>query len=326
MTDFWRDRPTLVTGATGLVGGWTVRELLRARANVICLVRDSVPHSDFVRSGIIDQVTVLHGDVRHGGVLERALGEYGIDTVLHLAAQTQVQVANRNPLSTFDTNIRGTWTILEACRRSPTVRQVVLASSDKAYGSQPQLPYDESMPLRGRHPYDVSKACADLIAQAYAATYQLPVAITRCANFYGGGDLNWNRLVPGTIRSLFRGQRPIIRSNGEQVRDYLYVEEGAAAYLLLAERLATDRALQGRAFNFSSEAPLTAREMVSRIIRLMDRDVEPEIQNIATNEIAHQTLSAARAREDLGWRMTVSLDEGLRRTIQWYRDFLQSPS
>jgi CDP-glucose 4,6-dehydratase len=232
---FWRDRPTFVTGATGLLGGWLVRRLLELGADVVCLIRDWVPQSELVRSRLIEQVKVVRGDVRNQALLERILGEYEIDTVFHLAAQTIVSIANRNPVSTFETNIRGTWTLLEACRRSPAVRHIIIASSDKAYGSQEKLPYTEDMPLKGQHPYDVSKSCADLLAQAYAATFNLSLAITRCGNFYGGGDLNWNRIVPGTIRSVIRGERPVIRSDGYYVRDYFYVEDAAAAYTLLAE-------------------------------------------------------------------------------------------
>src|SRR5262245_2759232 len=234
---FWRDRPTFVTGATGLVGGWLVRRLLDLRADVVCLVRDWVPQSELVRAGLLERVKVVRGDVRDQPTLERALGEYEIDTVIHLAAQTIVGIANRNPVSTFETNIAGTWSLLEACRRSPLVKQIVVASSDKAYGEHEQLPYNEEAPLIGRHPYDVSKSCADLIAQSYAATYDLPVAVTRCGNLYGGGDLNWNRIVPGTIRSVIRDQRPVIRSDGKFVRDYFYVEDAAAANMLLAEKL-----------------------------------------------------------------------------------------
>src|SRR5258707_15199 len=238
MQQFWQDRPTLVTGATGLVGSWLVRRLIEAEANVVTMVRDWVPNSELVRSHLIEKTTVVRGDVRDFATLERTLGEYEIDTVIHLAAQTIVGIANRNPISTFETNIQGTWALLEACRRSPKVKQIVLASSDKAYGDQEKLPYDESTPLQGRHPYDVSKSCADLIGQTYAHTYRLPVVITRCGNFYGGGDLNWNRIIPGTIRSLLRQERPVVRSDGQFVRDYFYVEDGAAAYMHLAEQLA----------------------------------------------------------------------------------------
>lgn len=323
---FWLDRPTFVTGGTGLVGGWLVRRLMDLRADVTCLVRDWVPQSEFVRSGLADRVKVVRGDVRDQQVLERVLGEYEIDTVMHLAAQTIVPIANRNPISTFESNIVGTWALLEACRRSPSVKQIVFASSDKAYGEHDVLPYHESAPLRGRFPYDVSKSCADLIAQSYAHTYRLPVAITRCGNFYGGGDLNWNRIVPGTIRSVLRGQRPIIRSDGQFVRDYFYVEDGAAAYTLVAERLSSDPELIGQAFNFSTESQVTVAELVGLILGMLGSDLEPEVRNEASNEIRNQYLDASSARSVLGWEPLFPLDDGLRRTVDWYRDFLAVPA
>jgi CDP-glucose 4,6-dehydratase len=319
---FWQDRPTLVTGATGLLGGWLVRRLLEAEADVVCVVRDWVPQSEFERARLRDRVKVVNGDVRSQALMERVLGEYAIDTVIHLAAQTIVGIANRNPVSTFKTNIGGTWALLEACRRSPTVKQIVVASSDKAYGEHKQLPYDEDAPLRGRHPYDVSKSCADLIAQSYAATYNLPVAITRCGNLYGGGDLNWNRIVPGTIRAVLRGQRPVIRSDGKYVRDYFYADDAAAANMLLAQHLSTDNSLLGQAFNFSNETQVSVSELVERILKLMQSDLDSDVRNEAVNEIRDQYLSARKAREVLGWKPLFTLDEGLRRTIDWYREFL----
>ncbi len=322
MSSFWQDRPTLVTGATGLVGGWVVRSLLREGADVVCLIRDWVPECEFVSGGLIQQVKSVRGDVCDQSLLERACGEYEIDTVIHLAAQTLVPVANRNPVATFESNIAGTWALLEACRRSPKVKQIVLASSDKAYGEAEKLPYDESTPLQGRHPYDVSKSCADLIAQSYATTYDLPVAITRCGNFYGPGDLNWNRIVPGTIRSALRGERPIIRSDGTHIRDYFYVEDGAGAYLMLAEKLAADRSLRGEAFNFSNETQVTVLDLVQKLLDQMGSRLIPDVRNEASHEIKHQSLSAAKARDRLGWHPLFTLDEGLRRTVPWYCNFL----
>ena len=319
---FWQDRPTLVTGATGFLGGWLVQRLLDQGADVVCLVRDWVPQSELVANGLLERVKVARGEVEDQVLLERVLGEYEIDTVFHLAAQTIVGIANRNPVSTFTSNIGGTWAMLDACRRSPGVRQIVLASSDKAYGEHTGEPYREDNPLQGRHPYDVSKSCADLIAQAYAATYGLPVAVTRCGNFFGGGDLNWNRLVPGTIRSILREQRPVIRSDGRYVRDYFYIEDAAAAYMLLAEKLAAQPELAGEAFNFAHDITLTVLELVEQILKLMDSRLTPVILNEAQSEILFQSLDAAKARRVLGWRPQFSLAEGLARTIAWYREFL----
>ena len=321
---FWQDRPTFVTGATGLLGSWLARRLLDFGADVTCLVRDWVPQSELVRAHLIDRVKVIRGDVCDQALLERALVEYEINTVFHLAAQTIVTIANRNPISTFESNIQGTWTLLEACRHSPKVKQIIIASSDKAYGDQDQLPYNESTPLQGQHPYDVSKSCADLIGHMYAVTYNLPIAITRCGNFYGGGDLNWNRIIPGTIRSILRGQRPIIRSDGQYVRDYFYIEDGAAAYMLLAKCLAYQPELKGEAFNFSNEIQITVLELVQRILTLMGSDLAPEMRNETTNEIRRQYLSADKARRVLGWSPLFDLDQGLQKTIEWYQELFSN--
>jgi CDP-glucose 4,6-dehydratase len=318
----WLDRKVLVTGATGLVGSWLTRKLLEEGADVVCLVRDWVPQSELAVTGTIERVKVVRGDICDRAVLERVVGEYEIDTVFHLAAQTIVGTANRNPVSTFETNIGGTWNVLEACRRSPLVKSIVLASSDKAYGRQNMLPYTEDCALDGRHPYDVSKACADMLAQTYAASYGLPVAVTRCGNFYGGGDLNWNRLVPGTIRSVLRGERPLIRSDGQYQRDYFYVEDGVAAYMLLASRLRQDETLRGRAFNFSNESRVKVLDLVGTILKQMHSTLEPDVRNEASNEIRDQFLSAERARTELAWRASFTLGEGLQRTIEWYRRHL----
>ena len=318
---FWRDRPVFVTGATGLLGGWLVRHLVDAGADVVCLVRDWVPRSEFVSSGLVDRVRLARGDVRDQETLERVLGEYEIATVMHLAAQTIVGVANRNPISTLDTNIRGTWALLEACRRTPTIREVVIASSDKAYGDQIDLPYKEDAPVLGRHPYDVSKSCADLLAQMYAKTYRLPVCVTRCGNFYGGGDLNWNRLVPGTIRSVLRDERPVIRSDGKFTRDYIYVEDGARAYMLLAERLGARPELAGEVFNFSYERRMTVMELVETLLATMGSGLVPDVRNEASNEIRDQYLDSAKARQVLGWTPAFGFDETLRATVDWYKEY-----
>jgi CDP-glucose 4,6-dehydratase len=319
---FWKHRPTFVTGGTGLVGGWLVKRLVESGADVVCLVRDWVPQSELVQSNILEMVRVVRGDVRDQALLERSLGEYEIDTVFHLAAQTIVGIANRNPVSTFESNVQGTWALLEAARRSPAVKQIVVASSDKAYGAQEKLPYDEETPLQGQHPYDVSKSCADLIAQAYAKSYGVPVSVTRCGNFYGGGDLNWNRIVPGTIRSLLKCERPVIRSDGKFVRDYFYVEDGAAAYMLLAERMAADLAICGQAFNFSNEIQVTVLALAELVIRIVGSTLTPDVRDEASNEIRHQYLSAAKAKAVLGWKPLFTLEEGLRRTVDWYKEFL----
>jgi CDP-glucose 4,6-dehydratase len=319
---FWRDRPVLVTGATGLLGGWLVRRLVDEGADVTALVRDWVPRSTLLSTELLSRVNVVRGDVRDQHLLERAMGEYEIDTVFHLAAQTIVGVANRNPVSTLDTNIRGTWALLEAARRSPLVQAIVTASSDKAYGDHEKLPYDETAALQGEHPYDASKSCSDLIARMYAVTYGVPVSITRCGNFYGGGDLNWNRIVPGTIRSALKGERPVIRSDGTLIRDYFYVEDGAAAYMQLAEALHGNESLRGEAFNFSNELQVDVLALTRKILGRLHSDLEPDVRADAKHEIAHQWLSAAKARRVLKWAPRFTLDDGLDRTIAWYREFL----
>ena len=318
----WQDRPVLVTGATGLLGGWLVESLIARGAQVVCLVRDQVPRSRLFAEALHHRAVICPGDVCDQATVERVLGENEIRTVFHLAAQTIVTIAVRNPVSTFESNVRGTWSLLEACRRSPLVEQVVVASSDKAYGEQAVLPYSEATSLAGQAPYDVSKSCADLIAQSYARTWGVPVGITRCGNFFGGGDLNYNRLVPGVIRDLLNGRRPLVRSDGSFIRDYLYVEDGAEAYLCLAEALAARPALAGRAFNFSLESPLTVLEMVGRITAAVGVDLPPEILAEAGHEIPAQYLDASLARRELGWAPRIGLDEGLRRSVAWYRSHL----
>ncbi len=322
---FWKGRSVFITGARGLLGSWLTRDLLQKGAHIVALVRDWVPESALLSSADVKNITVVRGDVCDGSLLTRALCEYEIETVFHLAAQAIVGTARANPKSTFDINVGGTVNLLEAARQAPRVKQILVASSDKAYGAHDRLPYNEDTPLRGKHPYDCSKTCADLIAQSYAWTYGLPIGITRCGNLYGGGDLNWNRLIPGTIRSVLEGSAPIIRSDGKFTRDYLYVEDGASAYVALAEALANGKAKPGEAFNFGHNQPVTVLEVVQKIIAAGGRtDLKPEILGQASDEIREQYLDSSRAYEILGWHPQSSFEEGLTRTLDWYRDFLKN--
>ncbi len=324
MTDlnFWRDRRVLVTGCTGVLGSWLTAKLVELGADVVGLVRDWVPQSQLVRSGTMDRIKVVRGSVTDEETVNRVFAEYEIQTCFHLAALTVVGVANRAPVPTFETNVRGTWLLLEAARQWGKVEQVIVASSDKAYGSHDVLPYTEDAPLQGKHPYDVSKSCADLIAQTYANTYKMPVAVTRCANMYGGGDLNWNRIVPGTIRSALLNEPPVVRSDGTMRRDYVYVKDIVSAYMTLAEAMQGGQHTGGT-FNFGMDAPRTALEMVNTIIRLSDHpDLAPVILNEAKNEIQDQYLSSDRAHSLLGWKPQYTLEEGLRETIVWYREVI----
>ena len=319
--DFWRDRPVAVTGATGFVGSHLTSQLVDLGADVVILRRDDVPANP-ISDRWLSKVAAVRGSLEDGVLIERLLGEYQVATVFHLAAQSQVGVANLSPVSTFESNIRGTWTLLDAVRRAATVGQVVVASSDKAYGAQPVLPYTEDMPLQGVHPYDVSKACADMIALSYARCFDVPLTITRCGNFFGPGDVNWARLVPGTIRSFLRGERPVLRSDGSMVRDYLDVRDGARAYLQLAEAQAKDSGLGGQAFNFSLQQPVSVLEMVQLLRDACGSDLQPDIQASATHEISSQSLSADKAATTLGWKPARGLVESLEDTADWYKVYL----
>jgi CDP-glucose 4,6-dehydratase len=320
---FWDSRNVFVTGATGLLGSWLVEELLDRGANVTCLIRDWVPRSKLVEDELLVRTNIVRGELEDHAVLVRALNEYEIDTVFHLGAQTIVGTSSRSPLSTFEANIRGTWNLLEACKVcSKRVGRVLVASSDKAYGSHDHLPYTEDTPLRGRFPYDVSKSCADLISLAYFHTYHTPVAITRCGNLFGGGDLNFNRLIPGTIRSALRNERPVIRSDGKFIRDYFYVRDAVTAYLRLAEELPDDRFL-GQAFNFGTETPLSVIDVVQLILELLGTtSLVPQVLNEASHEILEQYVDCAKARQLLGWRSKYTLEDALVETITWYQKWL----
>lgn len=319
---FWNNKNVFVTGGTGFLGSYLVKKLVSYGANVTILVRDYIPQSNIYIGKEYKKVNVVHGMLEDYLLIERALGEYEIDTVFHLAAQAIVGVANKNPLGTFKANIEGTWNILEAARKSPLIKQVIVASSDKAYGDQEKLPYDENMPLQGKHPYDVSKSCTDLIAQTYYETYKLPVCITRCGNLYGGGDLNFNRIIPQSIQSILNKEAPVIRSDGSFIRDYFYIEDAVDAYINLAEKI-VELNLGGQAFNFSNEIQLTVLELVNKILKIMGSDIKPIILNQGSNEIIHQYLSAKKARTVLGWSPNYTIDEGLSKTIEWYKNFLQ---
>jgi CDP-glucose 4,6-dehydratase len=323
---YWKSKRVFVTGCTGILGSWLTIALVDRGAEVVGLLYDEDPRSQLARSGYLKRITVLRGSVTDYGLIERILNDFEIEAVFHLAAQALVTVANLNPLSTFETNVRGAWNVLEAARRSKRLERFILASSDKAYGDQPVLPYKETAPLEARHPYDVSKSCADMVAMAYAHTYQLPLVITRCGNIYGGGDLHWDRIVPGTIRSALRGERPVVRSDGSFKRDYVYVKDAVSAYLLVAEKL-DEPGVRGEAFNFGHDSPLTVLEVVREILEVVGRpDLEPLILDEVKHEIHDQFLDSSKARRLLDWKPDYSLRSGLRETVEWYRRFFDEGS
>lgn len=320
----WSGRTVLVTGAAGFVGSWLTERLLADGAHLVALLPEVDPRSHFARAGLARRVTVAPGLLEDERAVTRAVLAHGVDTVFHLGAQTIVGAAHRDPVGTFEANIRGTYLLLDACRRSGSaIQRIVVASSDKAYGTSDELPYTESMPLHGVQPYEVSKSCTDLLAQSYALTYDLPVAVARCGNIYGGGDLNWSRIVPGTLRALLHDETPLIRSDGTLIRDYLHVDDVVGAYLALAAWLdgAPSRS-EGIGFNFSDEAPRSVLEMYRATCAALGKEVEPVVLGQATDEIPAQHLAAGRARSVLGWKATVDLDDGLRRTAGWYADLL----
>ncbi len=320
---FWKNRNVFVTGASGLLGSWMSEELVRRGANVTVLLRDWVPASRLNQTGLLDRVNAVRGELEDAPLLLRALNEHEIETVLHLGAQTIVGTASRSAVSTFEANIVGTWNLLEACRALPRqVRRVIVASSDKAYGEHPTLPYTEDAPLQGRFPYDVSKSCADLITFSYYHTYRTPVAVTRCGNLFGGGDLNFNRLIPGTIRSALQNEHPLVRSDGSFIRDYFYVRDAVNAYLLLAERM-DDPAFHGQAFNFGTETPLSVLEVVRAVLTRMQKpNLAPVILNEASHEITRQYLDCAKARRMMDWHPAFTFEQGLDEAIAWYREWL----
>lgn len=324
LDSFWKGRTVFVTGATGLLGGWLLKKLLEQGADVVALVRDELPHSMAVRENLLARVTVVRGALANLSLLKRIIAEYLPQTIFHLAAQTLVGVAKMDPVGTLEANVQGTWNLLEAVRLCG-VGQILVASSDKAYGECSQLPYQEGHPLQGRYPYEVSKSCVDLISQMYATTYNMPVGIIRCGNLFGGGDLNFSRTIPGLIRATLAGERFVIRSDGKFVRDFLYAEDAVEAYLLLARSIASDPSLYGQAFNFSLEVRLTVLELVDKVLDLLGRtDLRPIVRNVASNEIREQYMIAIKARERLAWSPRYGMEEGLLRTIAWYRELFSA--
>src|SRR3989344_1128574 len=321
-SDYWRGKNALVTGATGILGSWLVKTLVEKKSNVVIIKRDHFPNSELELSGALKKVSIVHGSLEDYWTIERALNEYEIDTCFHLGAQALVQTANRSPLSTFEANLKGTWNVLEACRHLKLVKRIVVASSDKAYGEHEKLPYDEDSKLNGLNPYDASKSCCDIIAQSYAHSFKMPIGIARCGNIYGGGDLNFSRIIPGTIKSILQNENPVIRSDGTYIRDYFYVEDTVDAFLTLAEAL-DRKEIQGNAFNFGPENPMSVIELVNKILKISDSKMKPKILAEAKNEIKKQYLDCGKASKMLGWKAGTQIDDGLKKTISWYKEFFK---
>ena len=324
MEDYFKSKRVLVTGATGLVGPWLLEDLIKKQAEVVCLIRDTVPESRFYKEKMYKKVTCARGDISVYSDVERIINEYEPEIIFHLGAQAIVGTANRSPLGTFESNIKGTWNVLEACRiHDSMVKSVVVASSDKAYGEQKKLPYTEDSPLIPSNPYDVSKSCTDMLSQSYGKTYHMPISISRCGNFFGGGDLNFNRIVPSTIKSAYHNEQPVIRSDGTYIRDYIYVKDAVSAYEVLAKQTEEKKFL-GEAFNFSNEIQLTVLEMVEKILKVCGKEnLKPIIQNKVSGEIKAQHLDASKARKLLGWKSEWGIDDGLKETVQWYSGFFK---
>ncbi len=320
MAELWKGKNVLVTGANGFVGSWVAEALVNSGANVTALIRDSIPNSNLNLSGTAKKISIVRGSLTDYKVLERAFNEYEIDTCFHLAAQAIVGVANRSPISTFESNIMGTWNVLEACRTGKNFQKAIIASSDKAYGDQEKLPYEEDAPLMGTYPYDASKACSEIIARSYNKTYGMKIATARCANIYGGGDLNKSRLVPDMITSLLQGKELVIRSDGKLERDYIYVKDAVNAYMLLGEAL-DKKEISGQAFNFGTGKPVNVIELVKKIIEASGKkDARMKILGEAKYEIKRQYLDSTKARKILGWQPKFSIEQGLKETYQWYKD------
>ncbi len=314
----WKNSKVLVTGADGFIGSHVAKALVEKGSEVTTIVRDIKKESNIDVLGLKKSIDTIHGDLVNYADCERAINEYGIDFCFHIAAQAIVGPANRSPLSTFESNIKGTWNILEASRLSKTMKGLVIASSDKAYGQQKKLPYTEDSPLNGYFPYDASKACAEMLAKSYFMTYHLPLAITRNANTYGPADMNLSRIIPDVIVRLLKNEDPVIRSDGTPERDYMYIKDAVSAYLVLAENLHRKDVL-GQAFNFGTGKPISVLGLYKKIISLVGKKAEPKILGQAKNEIDRQYLDSAKAKSVLGWETKYTIDEGLKETIEWYK-------
>ncbi len=316
---FWNKRRVLITGFEGFLGSNLTRKLVGASASIMGLDIKTYRKATLLTASDYDKIKVIKGDVANYSLIRKIISTHKIEVVFHLAAEAIVGRSLENPLKTFATNVKGTWNILEASRISGHVKAVVIASSDKAYGSHENLPYTEQTPLIGRHPYDVSKSCADLIANAYFHTYDVPVCVTRCGNIFGPGDLNFSRIIPDTIRSIILNKTLVIRSDGEFTRDYVFVDDIVEGYILLAQELRKVK-FAGEAFNFSNENPIQVKSLVEKIYEVADEDPDYKILGQARYEIKHQYLLAEKARIMLGWRPQFNLDDALKVTINWYKN------
>lgn len=320
--NFWKDKRIFVTGGTGFIGTYLVDELVRKGAEVYCLAFEIQRDCNFVKKGLDKSTSLIYGDMRDFEMIKLSLEKYGIDTVFHLAAQPLVQIALRNPFETIKANVTGVLNVLEACRLT-SVKRLVIASSDKAYGSHDELPYDESFALKGGYPYDVSKSCTDLLAQAYGKTYGMDIGISRSSNVYGGGDLNFDRIIPESIKSILFDAPIQIRSDGKFIREFFYVKDAAKAYLVLGEKIG-ELGLKGEAFNFGTDQPIVILDLVEKIKRVSKKvDAEIKILNVVKGEIKNQFLSSKKARDILGWAPEYDLERGLEETYNWYKEYFK---
>ena len=321
--NFWKEKNVLVTGADGFIGSWLAKSLIEKGANVVTIVRDIKKKSNIDIMNLREGIDLIHGDIVNYDICSRVLNEYNVDSVFHIAAQAIVLSANKSPLPTFESNIKGTWNILEACRLNKGVKRIVVASSDKAYGEQKKLPYKEESPLLGYYPYDASKACTDILARCYFKTYNLTLAVTRNANTYGPADMNFSRIIPDIIKTLINGKQPVIRSDGSPQRDYMFIKDSVNAYLTLAENLHRKEII-GESFNFGTGKPVGVLALLRKVLNLMKKEnIKPKILGLAKNEIDRQYLSIEKAKRLLNWHPDYTLDQGLKETVDWYKSYFE---